>query len=186
MKLGPDMYPLNTFNIPNYEGVNKWMGRGRIQKTTRKCHVIKRILTFASSETNSDNAKEKLMWAISESSIGSSGSPLDPSLWPYRRENRCLQKRLKFCKSDLFFNLHNEKTLFSIKNKRKSVFFLIFTIKLFSTALSNLTAQWTLSLYKHKSNIKEAIFELGSSHLFWNQPYKGVLESVKSAKSTIS
>ena len=61
MKLGPDMYPLNTFNIPKriHEGVNKWAGGGRIQKTTRKCQEIKRISTFASSKINSDNAKEK-------------------------------------------------------------------------------------------------------------------------------
>ena len=24
MKLGPDMYHLNTFNIPKHEGVNEW------------------------------------------------------------------------------------------------------------------------------------------------------------------
>ena len=60
MKLGPDMYHLNTFDIPKHEGVNKWAGGGgRIQKTTRKCNEIKRISTFASSKTNSDNAKEK-------------------------------------------------------------------------------------------------------------------------------
>ena len=59
MKLGPDMYHLNTFNKPKHEGVNKWTGVGCIQKITRKCHEIKRISTFASSKTNSDNAKEK-------------------------------------------------------------------------------------------------------------------------------
>ena len=52
MKLGPDMYHLNTFYIPKYEGVNKWMGGGRNQKATGN-------LTFASSKTNSDKAKEK-------------------------------------------------------------------------------------------------------------------------------
>ena len=59
MKLGPDMHHLNTFHIAKHEGVNKWAGGGRNQKTTRICHEIKRILTFASSKTNSDNAKEK-------------------------------------------------------------------------------------------------------------------------------
>ena len=54
------MYHLNTFDIPKHEGVNKWAGGGRrIQKTTRKCNEIKRISTFASSKTNSDNAKKK-------------------------------------------------------------------------------------------------------------------------------
>ena len=59
MKLGPDMYHLNTINIPIHEAVNKWADGGRIQKATRKYHEIKRISTFASSKTNSDNAKEK-------------------------------------------------------------------------------------------------------------------------------
>ena len=59
MKLGPNTYHLNPFNIPKHEGVNKWAGGGRNHKTTRKCHEIKRILFFASSKTNSDNAKEK-------------------------------------------------------------------------------------------------------------------------------
>ena len=59
MKLGRDMYHLNTFNIPKHEGVNKWVGGGRIQKATRKYHEIKRISTLASAKTNSDNAKEK-------------------------------------------------------------------------------------------------------------------------------
>ena len=30
--------------------------------------------------------------------------------------------------------------------------------------------------HKHKSNIKGAMFELRSCHLFWDQPYKEVLE----------
>ena len=58
MKLGPDMYHLNTFDIPKHEGVNKWAaeGVGCIQKTTKKCHEIKRISIIASSKTNSNNA----------------------------------------------------------------------------------------------------------------------------------
>ena len=31
MKLGPYLYDLNTFNIPNNEGVNEWAG-GRATK----------------------------------------------------------------------------------------------------------------------------------------------------------
>ena len=46
MKLGPYLYPLNTFNIPKNEGVNEWVGWVRNQKTTRKCHEIKRISTL--------------------------------------------------------------------------------------------------------------------------------------------
>ena len=59
MKLAADMYHLNTFNIPKNKGVNEWAGGRLNQKSTRKCHEIKRILTFESSKTNSDNAKEK-------------------------------------------------------------------------------------------------------------------------------
>ena len=79
---------------------------------------------------------------------------------------------------------------------KETAFFLIFTMELFFTALSYLTAQLTLNFtwikfnlkfnlnliylyifkHKHKSNIKGAIFELRSSHLFRDQPYKEVLE----------
>ena len=70
-------------------------------------------------------------------------------------------------------------------DERNRLFFRIITIKLFYTALSNLTVQsnvnitW-ISLYifkhKHKSNVKGAIFELRSSHFFGDQLYKEVLE----------
>ena len=32
MKLGPFLYHLNTFNIPNNEGVNEWAGGGATEK----------------------------------------------------------------------------------------------------------------------------------------------------------
>ena len=57
MKLAPDIYHLNTFNIEKNEGVNEWTGGGRKQKI-RKCHRIKRISTFTSSKTSLENAKE--------------------------------------------------------------------------------------------------------------------------------
>ena len=63
------MSHLNTFNIPKHEGVNEWAGGGRNEKTIRKCYNIKRISTFASSKTNSDNAKEN--WIFSLPSITS-------------------------------------------------------------------------------------------------------------------
>ena len=50
MKLGPDMYYLNTFNIAKHDGVSEWVGGRHNQKITRKCQKI------ASSETNLDNA----------------------------------------------------------------------------------------------------------------------------------
>ena len=33
MKLGPDMYHLNSFNIPKNEGVNEWAGGGATKKS---------------------------------------------------------------------------------------------------------------------------------------------------------
>ena len=66
MKVGPDIYHLNTFNIPKHEGVNEWArcgeGAGWNQKITRKRHDIKRISTFASSK--SDNDKEKGIFSL--------------------------------------------------------------------------------------------------------------------------
>ena len=64
MKIGQDMNHLNTFNIPKSEGVNEWVGGGHNQKTTRKYHEIKRISTFTSSKTSSDNAKEKGIFSM--------------------------------------------------------------------------------------------------------------------------
>ena len=52
---------------------------------------------------------------------------------------------LKFCKSDLFYKLQNEKTLFSIMGKRNSVFSLSLQMKLFPTILSYLFVQSTLN-----------------------------------------
>ena len=68
--------------------------------------------------------------------------------------------------------------------ERNSFFSLFLPMKLFSTALSYLSAQSTLNLledfyifkHKHKPNIKGAIVELRSSHLFRDYLYKEVLE----------
>ena len=49
---------LNTFNIPKNEDVNEWTSGGHNQKTTRKCHEIKRILTLTSFKTSLENGKE--------------------------------------------------------------------------------------------------------------------------------
>ena len=67
---------------------------------------------------------------------------------------------MKFCKSGLFCELDNEKTLFPIMEERNSVLFLIFTMGLFSAALSYLTAQstlnftWTSLYFKIKTQIQ--------------------------------
>ena len=66
MKLGPYLYHLNTFNIANNEDVNEWGGGGGgcNQKTTRKCHEIKRISTLTSSKTILENAKEMEIFSL--------------------------------------------------------------------------------------------------------------------------
>ena len=69
MKLGPDKYHLNTFNIPKHEGVKEWArrrgsGEDCNQEITRKYHEIKRISTFASSKTNSDNGNERGIFSL--------------------------------------------------------------------------------------------------------------------------
>ena len=64
MKLGADIHHQNIFNMPKHEGVNEWAGEGRHQKTTRKCYEIKRMSTFPSSKTNSDDAKEKEIFLL--------------------------------------------------------------------------------------------------------------------------
>ena len=58
MKLGPYLYHLNTFHIPNNEGFNEWVGGECNQKTIRKCHEIKKISTLTSSKASLENAKE--------------------------------------------------------------------------------------------------------------------------------
>ena len=58
MKLGPDIYHLNTFHIR--VSINGWVGGTFIKPLEiKKLNEIKRISTFASSKTNSDTAKEK-------------------------------------------------------------------------------------------------------------------------------
>ena len=64
MKLGLYLYHLNTFNIPNNEGVNEWMVGGHNQKTPRKCYETKRISTLTSSKTSLENAKEMEIFSL--------------------------------------------------------------------------------------------------------------------------
>ena len=69
MKLEPYLYHLNTFNIPNNDGVNEWVGGGRNQKTIRKCHEIKSISTLTSSKTSLKNAKEMEIFSMPSMTI---------------------------------------------------------------------------------------------------------------------
>ena len=64
MKLDPYLHHLKTFNIPNNEGVNEWVGGECNQKTTRKYHEIKRISTLKSSKTNLENATELEIFSL--------------------------------------------------------------------------------------------------------------------------
>ena len=100
------------------------------------------------------------------------------------KENLLLQKKLKFCKSELFCELHDEKTLFSIMGKWNSISFLFLPWNYFlqrwaiwqRTQLLILLEHLYIFKHKHKSNIKGAIIELRSSQLFRDRPYKEVLE----------
>ena len=46
MKLGSNVYQLNTFHLETNEGGSKWAGWERIQKTIKKCHQINQISTL--------------------------------------------------------------------------------------------------------------------------------------------
>ena len=46
MKLGPHMHHLNTVHLHKSEGVSEWAGGRRMQKTTKKCQEINKILTL--------------------------------------------------------------------------------------------------------------------------------------------
>ena len=46
IKLGPDMYHLNTFPLPRNEGVNRWAGEGACKKTKKTCHKNNKTSTL--------------------------------------------------------------------------------------------------------------------------------------------
>ena len=41
MKLGPYLYHLNTFNMPNNEGVSEWVSGGASKKPTRNAMKLR-------------------------------------------------------------------------------------------------------------------------------------------------
>ena len=94
------------------------------------------------------------------------------------------RKVWNFANRTYFASCINEKTLFFIMDERNGVFpyfyhrIIFYRADLFDCAVNfkfHLNI-FTFLKHKHKSSIKGAIFELRSSHLFWDQPYKGVLE----------
>ena len=64
---------------------------------------------------------------------------------PRVEKTKIFKKRLKFCKSYLYWEMYHEKTLFFIIEERNGVFSFDFTMKLFSTALNHLTAHSILN-----------------------------------------
>ena len=66
MKLGPYLYHLNTFNIPNNKGVNEWGGGGGGGGATIKPleNAMKLISTLTSSKTVLENAKEMEIFSL--------------------------------------------------------------------------------------------------------------------------
>ena len=95
-----------------------------------------------------------------------------------------LQKRLKFCKLDLFCELHNEKNIIFYYGRKKQRFSLFLPWSYFLQRW----AIWFAVKFKFYLNIfiflnintnhtaKGSIFELRNSHLFRDQPYKEVLK----------
>ena len=57
MKLGPDMYHLNTFNLQQNEGGSDLTGGRAIKKAIKKCHEINII----SALTRLNNSLKKAM-----------------------------------------------------------------------------------------------------------------------------
>ena len=56
MKLGPDMYHLNTFNLQQNEGGSDLTGGRGIQKTIKKCHEINMISALTRPNNSLKNA----------------------------------------------------------------------------------------------------------------------------------
>ena len=79
---------------------------------------------------------------------------------PRVEKTEVFKKKLKLCKSNLFQELYNEKTLFFIINERNGVFPLVFIMKLFSTALSYFTAHSTLNFSRTFFNRDMRLFEM--------------------------
>ena len=52
MKLGWDMYHLNTFHLEQNEGGSEWAGGGCIQKTIKKSHEINIISSLTSNKNS--------------------------------------------------------------------------------------------------------------------------------------
>ena len=46
IKLGPDMYHLNTFPLTRNEGGNRWVGGGACKKPNKACHKNNKISTL--------------------------------------------------------------------------------------------------------------------------------------------
>ena len=55
MKLGPDMYHLNTFHLQQNEGSSEWVGGRCIQRTIKKCHEINKVSTLTSHKNSLQN-----------------------------------------------------------------------------------------------------------------------------------
>ena len=68
MKFGPYLYHLNTFNIPNNEGVNEWVGGGTTKKLLESAMKL-RESRLTSSKTILENAKEMAIFSLSSITI---------------------------------------------------------------------------------------------------------------------
>ena len=69
MKLGPDMYHLNTFNLQQNEGGSDLTGGRGIQKTMKKWHAINIISTLRSNKNSLKNAMKLGFFFLSSLTI---------------------------------------------------------------------------------------------------------------------
>ena len=86
-------------------------------------------------------------------------------------------EKLKFCKSDYFASCIMKKLCFLLGIKEIAFFsYFYHEIISYSAELFDCELNFKFFLDIFKSNIKGAIFGLGSSHVFRDQPYTEVLE----------
>ena len=69
MNFRPEIYLLNTFQIPKNKGVNEWVGWRRIQETTKKWHKINEISTLSLLNNSLQNATKVGMFLLSFKTI---------------------------------------------------------------------------------------------------------------------
>ena len=102
---------------------------------------------------------------------------------PRVEKTEVLKKGWNFANRTYFAGCVMRKHYFLLWTKEPALFsyfyheIIFYSIELFDCAVNfKFYLNIVIFLSKRKSDIKGAIFELRSSHLFWDQPYKEVLK----------